>query len=103
MKEPFRTIWFTLIQHNFPTGKWTYDVMISKTADAIYIGDDANHCTVLKGHAGYHHTEGGTTGDQHDAYTTLESMIERAEYNPTFYTQKIVTALTWLKNNKSSI
>jgi hypothetical protein len=100
MKEPYRTLYFTLLSHNHPTGKWHYSVKLSGNG-AIYIGDDSNHCTVLEGHDGYHHTEGGDSANgQHEAYTTIESMLERAEYNPYFYPRNIVDALTWLRNNQ---
>lgn len=104
MKEPFRTIYFTLIFKGHQVGKWSYGVKISNTQDAIYIGDDFNHCTVLKGVDGYHHTEGGhSTNGQHEGYTTIAKMIERVEYNPAFYTRTIGDALTWLENNKVSM
>ncbi len=104
MKEPFRTLWWTLKQNRFPTGTWKYGVKLTNSEDAIYIGDDGNHCTVLFGTAGYHHTENGRSlNGQHEAYTTIESMLERAEYNPEFYSQTIIDALKWFKTNKSNM
>lgn len=104
MNEPFRTIYFTLMLHNFQTGKWSYGVKISSSGDAIYIGDDANHCTILKGTPGYHHTESGYSANgQHDTYTTIREILERVEYNPGFYTNTIRDALTWLERNKASM
>lgn len=100
MKEPYRTIYWTLVSHNQLSTSWNWGIKYSGKG-AIYIGDDANHCTVLEGTDGYHHTEGGQSHNgQHEAYTTLDSMIERAKYNPHFYPDKIVNALTWLNNNK---
>lgn len=104
MNEPFRTIYFTLMLHNFQTGKWSYGVKISNSGDAIYIGDDANHCTILKGTPGYHHTESGYSANgQHDTYTTIREILDRVEYNPGFYTNTIRDALTWLERNKASM
>jgi hypothetical protein len=102
LKEPFRTIYFTLKLNNFQTGKWTYGVKIARTEDAIYIGDDSNHLTVLSGTPGYHHTEyGNCANGQHEDYTTIADMLERVRYNPGFYTNTIVDALEWLEKHKT--
>jgi hypothetical protein len=100
MKEPYRTIYWTLASNNHPVGQWKYDVKISGKG-AIYIGDDANHCTVLEGTDGYHHNEDGQSlNGQHEAYTTIDSILERANYNYYFYSDRIINALTWLKDNR---
>jgi hypothetical protein len=104
MKEPFRTIYLTLMLNNFPSGKWSHGVKISRTGDAIYIGDDHNHCTVLSGTAGYHHTEyGHSANGQHEAYTSLTDLLERVRYNREFYTNTILDALEWLEKNKTNM
>ncbi|WNG40170.1 hypothetical protein F0U61_45690 [Archangium violaceum] len=103
MQEPFRKIYLTLQAHNHPTGEWRYNVKIAASGDAIYIGDNSNHCTVLSYDSGFHHTEGGSSlNGQHRSYTTIERMLERAEYygNAPFYTDKIRNALRWLRDNQ---
>jgi hypothetical protein len=104
MKDPFRTVWWTLMQHGHVAGKWNWGVKLTENQEAVYIGDDANHITILKGTNGFHHTQNGVSSNgQHEGYTSIESILERVDYNPSHYNTQIRDALTWLKNNKSSM
>ena len=99
MTEPYRTIFFLLMQlgkTNDHQGKWKYKVKHSESA-AYYIGNDYEHITITATHDGFHHTINGEGRGQHSA-KTIEGIIEHIKFNGTdIYTNPdILKALTWL-------
>jgi protein tyrosine phosphatase len=88
MAEPFDTLYQNMVLtpssgKQFPADdKWHWNVNLSKTKDAFYIGDDNEHITILKHHPGFHHTV-RTEGKlpQHLGAVTLKQIIQHIEYN----------------------
>ena len=94
MHEPFRTMYLCLMDKSFPVGKWHYSVKISSSQDAIYIGNDKFHYTVLSGVNGFHHTVNGVNRGQVDA-TTFTELIKKCRWD---CTAEMLAALNWFQN-----
>ena len=101
MKEPYATLWWSLMKANWQHwDKWKYGVK-AKQGEAIYIGDDDAHVTVLAGTDGYHKTINRITGTHDQTVTTLDGLIEKCTKGSTAWdiTPTILTALQWFKDN----
>jgi hypothetical protein len=72
MAEPFDSFNFVLGVNSFPLGGWKHHV--KRNAEAIYIGSDNYHITILKQHTGFHLT----VLRQHDGQQQ-ETMIEEIQ------------------------
>lgn len=93
MQEPFRTLYFTLVEQNFPVGVWRYGVKL--THEAIYIGRDAHHFTFLRNHGGWHVTING----QHEGQVegSFDDLIRmRWDVSP-----EIGDAFKWFSDHRS--
>jgi hypothetical protein len=100
MNEPYRTLFMQLMKHNWPYwGRWRYGVK-DKQNEAIYLGDDNAHLTILCNTNGYHKTINRVTGPQDLTATTLDVIIRKCTAGAAFdITPTIKSALQWFKNN----
>jgi len=68
--QPYQDIWsclYTRLGWNVPNGQWRFDVQVSRDGNAIYIGNNNSHFTILKGVGGYHFSINGNNGGQQPA------------------------------------
>jgi hypothetical protein len=91
---------YLVVQNNWRSGVWRYDVKYTGTA--FYIGTDDEHITVMQHHNGFHHSynERGRhiTGAQHSSATTIQAIIDHINYNASSYREpKILAALQYLR------
>ena len=57
MAEPYSSIYMALMAFNHPDRVWRYNV--KNNGEAIYVGNDHCHVTILAGQDGFHLTENG--------------------------------------------
>ena len=81
-------------KRNFPVGKSKYSVKITSGQDAIYIGNDDNHFTILKDTDGFHHTV-NQAGEGQQAATTIDDLITLCSQD---CTPEMMKALTWMRD-----
>ncbi|GLS24639.1 hypothetical protein [Marinibactrum halimedae] len=100
MNEPYKTLYMQLMKHNWQHwGRWKFGVKAIQ-GEAIYIGDDDAHLTILSKVNGYHKTINKITGPQDLTATTLDAIIRKCEVGDAFdITPTINNTLQWFKNN----
>ena len=103
MREPFRTMYFSLMSNGWNAwGRWSYHVKARE--EAIYIGDDDYHITVLRAHDVYHKTVQRLGQGQRNSTTVaaviadLQSVGQRWDT-----TADMLSALEWFQNHPSQM
>jgi hypothetical protein len=113
MAEPFDSIKSYLEKHHADT--WAkiianrgvrnvYGIKLSRDGNAIYIGNDDEHITLLSYSEGMHHSyndgQGHVTGVQRSSLVTIDDIIKHIKYNPKSYKNEyVLKTLEWLYNN----
>jgi len=106
MREPYRTLYSYLVaQNNWQQGVWRYDV--KWTGNALYIGTNDEHVTILQASTGFHHSfnEQGRhiTRQQHEA-ATISMIVNHIESNPRSYWEpRILQAMKYLETHAQPI
>ena len=96
MHEPFRTLYWTLMQANWSHwGYWRYNVRADH--DRVLIGTDGHHITILSDHDGWHVTiNGDHPGQVAGGFDDLLAL--RWDVTP-----EIGAALKWFGQNRSDM
>ncbi|ABF90984.1 conserved hypothetical protein [Myxococcus xanthus DK 1622] len=92
MKEPFWTLYLTLTVHGHPPDIWYYNVKLRN--EAIYIGTNEHHITVLANHGGWH----VTINQSHDGQVAggFDDLVNlRWDVTP-----EIGRALEWIRHHR---
>ncbi|APR84040.1 Hypothetical protein A7982_09389 [Minicystis rosea] len=95
MEEPFRTLYWSLTLNGFPTNQWRYNVKLRD--EAIYIGDDQQHFTVLRDHPGWHVTINGSHSGQ------VQGSFHDLVHMNWDVTPGIGDALAWFRSNRTNM
>ncbi|MCA9708200.1 MAG: hypothetical protein KDK70_20275 [Myxococcales bacterium] len=93
MKQPYYDMYMCLMKENWQDwGRWRYGVK-AKPGEAIYIGTDQDHITILANTNGYHRTIDRQTGRQDTSITRVPELYFAS--NGQGFSAETTRALEW--------
>ncbi|MEM7153355.1 MAG: hypothetical protein AAF799_10975 [Myxococcota bacterium] len=97
MQQPYYDMYMCLMENDWQYwGQWKYNVK-AKLNEAIYIGTNLDHITILAHTRGYHRTVGRRTGRQVTAIMRVPELCY--EVNRAGFSREITEALAWFHDH----
>ena len=96
-ENPYQRMASCLVKYDQPPGIWQNSVKYS-WGNAIYVGNNQNHYTILPNTVGYHHTINGRHVGQQTNATQIFDLVRNCS-NDKQCSQRTLNALEWLERN----